>query len=133
MELGCAMIFVKDFPRMREFYERLLQTPPINTKWTDSFALFDVGGAQLALHAIPEQAARGIQNSSPPKPREQGAVKLIYRVNDLAAERARLESMGVPLPRREWQNPEESSDAVDPEGNVFQITASALWRSGMGA
>jgi len=130
MQLGCAMLFVKDFARMREFYERLLQTSPVNTQWTDSYALFNAGGAQFALHAIPEAAARGIEVSTPPRPREQGAFKLIYCVDDIAAESARLESLGVPLLHREWQNPEESTDAVDPEGNVFQITASALWRSG---
>jgi predicted enzyme related to lactoylglutathione lyase len=117
------MLFVKDFPVMRAFYERMLQTRPINTESTDSWALFAFGGAQFALHAIPAEAAGGIQISSPPKPREQSAVKLIFQVRDVAAERARLESMGVPLLQREWQNPEQSTDGVDPEGNVFQIAA----------
>jgi len=117
------MLFVKDFVRMRDFYGSMLGVKPVNTEWTDRWALFDIGGAEFALHAIPQEYARSIQLSSPPKPSEQNPVKLIFWVEDVPAERARLEAMGVPMLQREWQNPCESCDAVDPEGNVFQIAA----------
>jgi len=32
--------------------------------------------------------------------------------------------MGVTMLQRPWQNPVESCDGVDPEGNVFQIARS---------
>ena len=117
------MLFVKDFAKMRAFYASMLGSEPVNTQWTDSWALFETGGAQFALHAIPEEPERGTQISSPPRPREQSAVKLIFQVRDVPAERSRLEAMDVTILQRQWQNPEDSCDAVDPEGNVFQITS----------
>ena len=108
---------------MREFYGDVLQTPPINTEWTDSWALFDAGGTKFALHAIPAKDAGGIELSSPPPKRERSPVKLIFAVGDVSTERARLEAMGVATSHQSWQEPAESCECVDPEGNVFQIAA----------
>lgn len=123
MRLGCAMIYVKDFPRMKEFYSEMLGGKPINKEWTDSWAEFDAGGARFALHAIPAEIARGIEISSPPKPRERDPIKLIFRVEDVRAERARLESLGITMLNRPWQNPAEACEGIDPEGNIFQISS----------
>ena len=109
------MLYAKDFARMREFYGRLLQAQPINTEWTDTWALFDTGGTKFALHAIPGKQAE--------ERRETSAVKLIFAVEDLPTEHARLEAMGVTMLQRSWQQPGESCDCVDPEGNIFQIAA----------
>jgi predicted enzyme related to lactoylglutathione lyase len=117
------MLYVKDLARMREFYERVLQTPPINTEWTDTWTLFDAGGMNFALHAIPAKHARGIELSSPPEKRERSPVKLIFAVDDVPTERARLEAMGVTTLLQSWQEPAESCDCVDPESNIFQIAA----------
>jgi predicted enzyme related to lactoylglutathione lyase len=111
------MLYVKDFARMRAFYESVLRAPPINTEWTDTWALFDAGGAKFALHAIPAE------HVVEPPPRERSAIKLIFAVADLAAERARLEAMGVAMLQRPWQEPAESCDCADLEGNIFQIAA----------
>jgi predicted enzyme related to lactoylglutathione lyase len=123
MTLACSMLYCRDFARMREFYERLLQTAPINTEWTDTWALFDAGGTKLALHVIPAQHAEGIEISSPPLKRDRSPVKLILAVEDVAAERARLDAMGITTFQQSWQDPAEACDCVDPEGNVFQIAA----------
>jgi predicted enzyme related to lactoylglutathione lyase len=117
------MLYVRDFARMREFYGRVLQTPPINTEWTDTWALFNVSGTKFALHAIPAKHAEGIELSSPPTKREWSPVKLIFAVGDVPAERVRLEAMGITTLQRPWQEPAESCDCVDPEGNIFQIAA----------
>ena len=123
MRLGCAMLYVKDLPRMKEFYSEMLESRPINKEWTDSWAEFDTGGARFALHAIPAEIAQGIEISSPPKPREGNPIKLIFRVEDVGAEQARLESLGIQTLNRAWQNPAESCEGIDPEGNVFQISS----------
>jgi predicted enzyme related to lactoylglutathione lyase len=115
------MLYVKDLARMREFYVGVLQTPPINTEWTDTWALFDAGGTKFALHAIPADHADGTELSSPtPK---KSSVKLVFAVGDVPAERLRLETTGVTTLQRSWQEPGESCDCVDPEGNIFQIAA----------
>jgi len=119
MTLECSMLYVKDLARMREFYGGVLQTPPINTEWTDTWALFDAGGTKFALHSIPPDHADGSELSSPtPK---KSSVKLVFAVGDVPAERLRLEATGVTTLQRSWQEPGESCDCVDPEGNIFQI------------
>ena len=123
MTLECSMLYVKDFARMREFYGKMLRAQPINAGWTDTWALFDVGGTGFALHAIPAEYAKKLDPSCPSPKREQSPVKLIFAVEDLSAERARLESMGITMLQRSWQEPAESCDCIDPEGNIFQIAA----------
>jgi catechol 2,3-dioxygenase-like lactoylglutathione lyase family enzyme len=117
------MLYVKDLARMREFYGSVLQAPPINTEWTDTWALFNVGGTKLALHAIPAKYGEGLEPSSPAQKRERSPVKLIFAVGDVVAERARLEALGVTTFPQSWQDPAESCDFVDPEGNIFQLAA----------
>lgn len=127
MRLGCAMLYVKDFPRMKEFYSQMLGNKPLDKElgkeWPGSWAEFDAGGVRFALHAIPAEIASGIEISSPPKPRERNPVKLIFLVEDVRAERARLESLGITMLNRPWQNPAESCEGIDPEGNIFQISS----------
>lgn len=123
MRLACAMIYVKDFSTMKEFYSAMLGDKPVNEEWTDSWAEFDAGGARFALHAMPAEIAREIEISSPPQPRERNPVKLIFQVENVHAERARLELLGITMMNRPWQNPAESCDGVDPEGNIFQISS----------
>jgi predicted enzyme related to lactoylglutathione lyase len=61
--------------------------------------------------------------SSPPKPRETSPVKLIFSVNNVPAERNRIEAMGVTMLRQSWQNAAEECEGIDPEGNIFQISS----------
>ncbi len=120
------MIYVKDFPRMKEFYLQLLGAQPVNTEWTDTWALFDADGTRFALHAISAEYARKIEISSPPRARETSPVKLIFAVDDVPTERNRLEGMGITILQRPWQKATEECEGVDPEGNIFQLSAVRL-------
>ena len=111
---------------MKEFYRQMLGTPPVNAEWTDQWALFDAGGTRFALHAIPAEYAQNIEISSPPKARETNPVKLIFAVDNVPKERDRLEALGITVLQRPWQNVAEECEGVDPEGNVFQISAARL-------
>jgi predicted enzyme related to lactoylglutathione lyase len=121
MRFCCAMLYVKDFPRMRAFYRTLFGAQAVNTEWSDTWARFDLGGASFALHAIPADIARQIQVSA--APREKSPVKLIFQVDNVAEERLRLESLQITIIQRPWQDSSESFEALDPEGNIFQISA----------
>lgn len=121
MNLACSLLYVRDLVRMREFYGAILQTTPANTRWTDTWVLFNTGSASFALHAIPE--APPANELTHAQARESAPAKLIFAVDDVPAERARLQSLSVPLLTRSWQDPSESCDCVDPEGNIFQIAA----------
>ena len=126
MQLRSAILYVKDLERMKRFYSEMLGVVPTNHHWTDTWAAFETGGARFSLHAIPAEIAKNIKIGSPPIPREQEPVKLIFEVKDVESERARLESLGIQTLRRPWQSEGKSCDAVDPEGNVFQICASGV-------
>lgn len=124
MQLHGAMLFVKDLEEMKRFYGQVLGVEPANQKSTNEWAVFDTGGIRFALHAIPGDIAQNIEIASPPEPRESGAVKLIFAVKDVEGARERLESLGIQTVRRPWQQPGEACDAVDPEGNIFQLSSS---------
>src|SRR6516162_2766459 len=91
MQLRSAILYVRDLERMKLFYSQMLGVSPTNQGWTDTWATFETGGALFSLHAIPADIAQSIAIDSPPMPREQHAVKLVFEVKDVELERARLE------------------------------------------
>ena len=115
------MLYVKDLERMKQFYGDMLGVQPASRNWSDVCATFDTGGARFALHAIPAEIAKHIDIASPPTPRENLPLKLIFEVKDVESERTRLESLGIEMLRRPWQQSGEACDGVDPEGNIFQL------------
>jgi predicted enzyme related to lactoylglutathione lyase len=117
MQLYRAMIYVKDFPRMRQFYSEMLGSQPVNRESTDTWAEFETGDARFALHAIPSEIANEIKISAPPQPREKNPVKLVFEVLNVEAERTKLQSRGVTMIRQPWG----SWEGVDPEGNIFGL------------
>ena len=119
MKMRGAMVYVKDLPRMRTFYSEMLGVKPINETWTETWTEFDAGGVRFSLHAIPADIAREIEITSPPRARGQNPVKLIFEVEDVDAQRGRLEQLGASMVQRTWGD----WDGIDPEGNVFGIRA----------
>src|SRR5258707_15434474 len=119
MRLTRAMIYVKDIRRMAAFYGDTLGLQPIEETRQDTWVEFEAGDVKLALHSIPPQIADQLEISSPPQPREENPVKLIFEVEDLPAERERLGALGVMLIERSWGG----WDGMDPEGNIFHISA----------
>ena len=118
MRLGRAILFVTDFEGMLAFYRESLGLNVVEGHDTEGWAELDAGGTMLALHAIPQDIAKGITLASSRWPREETPIKLVFIVADVRAERARLMSLGV---RMSDVKPWGGCDGVDPEGNVFQI------------
>ena len=120
MRLGRAILFVKDFEHMLEFYRKCFGLTPVAGQESPGWAELDAGGVRVALHAIPSEIARRIALETPARPREETPIKLVFVVPDVGAERARLVSLGVRMSEvRDWGG----CDGVDPEGNVFQIAS----------
>ena len=124
MQLRGAMLYVKDLEPMKRFYGEVLGMQPTQES-TNVCVTFDDGEIRFMLHAIPASIAEKIEIASPPQPRENHPVKLIFAVSDVEGARQRLESLGVQTLRRPWQKPGEACDALDPEGNIFQLCSSA--------
>lgn len=115
MQLHQAMIYAKDLPSMALFYTQVLGLTPIPSTRTPSWLEFAEG---LALHAIPPHIAAGIHIATPPEPREETPIKLLFKSPDLPATLARLDSHNIPYTLR----PCGAADLFDPEGNIFQIS-----------
>jgi catechol 2,3-dioxygenase-like lactoylglutathione lyase family enzyme len=116
-----AMLFVKDLERMTAFYRDVLGLQPVEDTRLDNWIEFSGAGVRFALHAIPSAIAAGITIESPPRAREQSATKLTFAVRDVDSTLGKVEALGLPLLKRPWGDVE----AVDPEGNVFAVTADA--------
>ncbi|MCX6603939.1 MAG: VOC family protein [Acidobacteria bacterium] len=111
MRLHLTMIFVKDLPRMAAFYRQALGEVPVTTE--ETYVEF----SNLALHAIPPHIAGQFEITSPPEPREDTPIKLIFSVPDVPAACQRLTALGAVIIPRPWGG----FDALDPEGNVFGL------------
>jgi len=111
MRLQRAILFVKDFDQMTEFYRDVLQMKPLPHTAAEGWLEFDSG---LALHAIPVEIAQEIH---PGPILHETPLKLAFAVDDLEAEYRRLKGLDVPITLYTWG----AADGVDPEGNIFQL------------
>lgn len=116
--LQLAMIFVKDMGRMTAFYRDTLGLSVVPGRSVPGWTVLDAGGIHLALHQIPDAIAQGIEIGDPPEARENTPIKLVFQTSDMEGVCARLRAAGARVfePRGSG-----SRDALDPEGNVFQI------------
>ena len=106
-----GLIFVTDMARSVSFYRTLLRREPAyqSEHWSE----FEVGGARLGLHkADGEEAVPG-----------SGSVRLFFEVEDIEAERARLQQAGVPLrgPIAELEGVGRNLLFEDPDGHVLEL------------
>ena len=83
MQLHQAMIYFKNLDQMATFYGNTLGLPIVTTTRTDTWVEFGTGTATL--------------HRTPPQPREENPIKLIFGVKDLESECAHLQTLGVDL------------------------------------
>ncbi len=77
---------------------------------------------QLLIHRIPDAIAATISLSSPPERREDTALKFFFTVPSLAEARLKARALGGEVGNENWQGPGFIvCNAVDPEGNIFQL------------
>ncbi|ABE48677.1 VOC family protein [Methylobacillus flagellatus] len=122
-----AVIYAKDIERVSQFYFELAGLPVVQQE--PGYALLESANFQLAVVAISPAIAAQITISSPPERRENTAIKLCFAVQNLVSAREVAVRLGGELnsPEREWEfQGNKVCDAHDPEGNVFQVRASAF-------
>jgi len=88
------------------------------------YIMLESGPFQLVVQRIPEHSAKTITLESPPARRENGAVKLVLFVENLAQAREMAMKHGGALngAGREWSfDGATVCDGCDPEGNVYQL------------
>lgn len=114
--------YAKDLPLLAAFYESLLGFARIHAG--DDLVVLEAEshGLQFVLHAIPAPIAQGIEIQSPPVPRDRAALKFFFTVPSLDAAASAALALGGSVQRERWRGDGfVACNAVDPEGNIFQL------------
>jgi predicted enzyme related to lactoylglutathione lyase len=122
-----AVLFAKDLPGMAQFYAGVVGLSTVHSD-ADVIVL-ESANQQLVLHGIPKHIARSIVIASPPKRREDTAVKLVFPVASLVEARERAAALGGELnsKKKEFEaRGFRACDGHDPEGNVVQFREASL-------
>jgi len=121
-----AVLYAKDMARLAGFYAGVAGLPVTET--TADLTRLGHGPGALLIHRIPAHIAATFEIASPPERREDAAIKLSFRVADLAAARAEAARCGGGLDdaTHEWEwAGDRICNAYDPEGNVLALHAPA--------
>lgn len=108
------IVYVQDMHKMVQFYRDVLQLP-LNYPHQDDYNAvywveFQAGAVTIALHAGGQAGKKA------------HAPKLVFEVDNIEAEHARLSALGADLRPIATVAPNvRSADAFDPEGNYFSI------------
>lgn len=122
LPLQSLVVYAKHKARLSAFYRRTLGLEPLEEAPTHD--LLAGPGLEVVVHAIPPRIAKTLKITRPPQVREDGAVKPVFTVPDLAAVRAAAKATGGHLAGDEaawtWRGA-LVLDGWDPEGNVVQF------------
>jgi predicted enzyme related to lactoylglutathione lyase len=118
--MGALVIFSVDVRRLVAFYEDILGATPTFEPSGDVRLLSE--REEVLIHAVPAQIAKTIDIQTPPKPREQSAIKPVFDVASLEAALAQVvERGGVATGRTFSIDGLTRHDVLDPDGNVIQL------------
>lgn len=113
-------IYAKDLSRLAGFYESLLGMSRAHS--AADLVVLRSPDIQLTLHAIPAAIAASIYISCPPEKREDTALKFFFTVPSILEAVAKAPALGGEVLPEQWQGPGfRVCNAVDPEGNIFQV------------
>jgi predicted enzyme related to lactoylglutathione lyase len=115
-----AVVYAKEMPRLARFYSRVLRMRELHTD--AEYVVLQSSDFQLVIHAIPADIASTFEITSPPEPREETAVKLFFTVPSIEGVRSVVSELGGIVHGKPWAGEDFiACNAVDPEGNVFQL------------
>jgi predicted enzyme related to lactoylglutathione lyase len=119
--LAHVFVFTSDLERMAAFYAGALGLRRENTADAGFVMMRSGAGADVALHQVPPRIAAQIEITSPPRWRDDTALKICFVTDDLDAQRrAILDHGGQAKDPWSW-NGTDFCECTDPEGNVIQI------------
>ncbi|MFO1207203.1 MAG: VOC family protein [Burkholderiales bacterium] len=117
-------LYAKDLPRLAEFYESVAGFARLHE--SAELIVLQSPDIQLVVHAIPEDIAQNIVIASPPERRANTALKFFFSVPSLLRAREVAAGLGGEVFSENWPGPGfVVCNAMDPEGNVFQLRESA--------
>ena len=116
------VIFAKSKDKVSAFYQQTLGLTAQESESTHDLLVGE--GQEVVVHAISKRYAESIEIASPPEPREEGALKPTFVVDDLAQVRLAVKRTGGFLKpiKQAWRfRGMIVLDGWDPEGNVLQF------------
>jgi catechol 2,3-dioxygenase-like lactoylglutathione lyase family enzyme len=108
MNIGYALLFTADIPRLLAFYRDTLGLPLL---W-QSEGLVRLEGLMLH-HAPPARSDGAVRTDTAWKP--------VFITDDVAGTHARLAAAGIRVRDLQTFDDRTGFDAIDPDGNVFRI------------
>lgn len=116
-------VYALDMNRLARFYETVATMVRLHE--TSDLIVLESPDIQLLVHQIPAHIAADMTVTSPPQKREDTALKFFFTVDSLDAARAAASALGGEVFSENWQGPGfVVCNAMDPEGNVFQVRES---------
>lgn len=113
-------VYALDAERIAAFYQAVIGLQRLHA--TPELIVLDSPDIQLLVHAIPAAYAAGITVTTPPQRREDTALKFFFSVDSLAQAGLLIARLGGELFTERWPGPGFTvANAMDPEGNVFQL------------
>lgn len=118
-------IYAKDLESLASFYQSLLGMSRAHT--TADLVVLRSPDLQITINAMPAHLAEQVELSSPPAKRENAAYKFFFTVPSIASAAETAASLGGEVLPEKWCGPGfVVSNAVDPEGNIFQVRERAF-------
>jgi predicted enzyme related to lactoylglutathione lyase len=119
-----VLVYAKNLGTLAQFYEELLG---LRVLASDSeHVVAENNDIQLVLHAMPAHLAAEVTIASPPRPREEQAIKPFFTVASLAVAEQQARQLGGFVFGPAWAGPGFTvRNACDPEGNIIQLRQSA--------
>ena len=117
-----AVIYAKDHRMLANFYEHVVSLT--QREANEEYVLLEAPLFQLVILKIPDRIAENIPIDSPPRKRENTAIKLFLNVSSIEKARQMANVLGGELnaAEKEWKfHGVKRCDGMDPEGNVFQL------------
>jgi predicted enzyme related to lactoylglutathione lyase len=119
--LAHVFVFTHDLERMAAFYAAALGLRRENTADAGFVLMRARAGADVALHQLPPHIAAGITIDTPPRWRDDTALKICFETDDLDAQRRAIVAHGGQA-KDPWSwGGTDFCECTDPEGNVIQI------------
>lgn len=121
-----AVLYAKDLSRLVDFYSSVAGLEPQAIE--KGYTILGPTPSQFVIVRIPKRIADTIGIATPPEPREDTPLKLVFAVEDIAHARGRAVELGGAMNavEREWDfEGSKVCDGHDPEGNVFQLRQTA--------
>lgn len=117
-------IYAKDLERLAHFYQSLLGMSRAHA--TPELVVLRSPEFQITVNAMPAHVVAQVDLSSPPAKRDNAAYKFFFTVPSLSEASETAASLGGEVLPEQWRGPGfVVSNAVDPEGNIFQVRESA--------